>query len=83
MLREFRDTQLLTNSLGVIIADSYYRMSPAVAEVVATHAWVGSLLRSIIMLVVQLFELSTLYTLITLGALAMFVTEIGVRNRVR
>ncbi len=37
VLRDFRDAHLLTNSLGMAFVDTYYRMSPPIADVVATH----------------------------------------------
>jgi hypothetical protein len=37
ILREFRDEYLLTNSLGRILADFYYGVSPPIAEFIAEH----------------------------------------------
>jgi hypothetical protein len=37
ILREYRDTYLQTNALGAVFTDSYYRLSPPVANYIATH----------------------------------------------
>ena len=45
VLREFRDQHLLTNPLGAMFVDCYYRMSPRVADFVAERGWVGAVVR--------------------------------------
>lgn len=37
VLRNFRDAYLLNNAMGTAFVDTYYRASPAIAEVVADH----------------------------------------------
>jgi hypothetical protein len=44
-LREFRDRYLLTNSLGRIFVDMYYRWSPSVAKFIVNHDSMKALIR--------------------------------------
>ena len=37
VLREIRDKYVLTNSLGLILVDLYYRVSPLIAEFITEH----------------------------------------------
>ncbi|HUW44570.1 MAG TPA: CFI-box-CTERM domain-containing protein, partial [Dehalococcoidia bacterium] len=37
ILREFRDEYLLTNPLGQVIVEVYYRVSPPIAEFITEH----------------------------------------------
>jgi hypothetical protein len=37
ILREFRDEYLLTNAVGQILVDFYYRFSPPIAEFITEH----------------------------------------------
>ncbi|GAM11412.1 hypothetical protein OR1_03728 [Geobacter sp. OR-1] len=41
VLRKFRDRWLMTNPVGRMLVRCYYRVSPAMAEVVARHKWLA------------------------------------------
>jgi hypothetical protein len=51
-LREFRDTRLLTNSLGRAFVDTYYRLSPPAADFIATHPAYRAAARNVIGLII-------------------------------
>ena len=44
-LRDVRDSYLLTNSAGTAFVDTYYRVSPAIADVVASSPALAALVR--------------------------------------
>ena len=48
MLREFRDRYLQRTALGRAFIDFYYRYSPPMAAVIAEHAWLRSLVRTLL-----------------------------------
>ncbi|HIA48252.1 MAG TPA: hypothetical protein EYN96_09880 [Candidatus Hydrogenedentes bacterium] len=56
VLRHFRDFQLLTNPLGAGFVDSYYRASPAVADLIATRPILKSGVRIALMPVIFLIQ---------------------------
>jgi outer membrane protein assembly factor BamB len=45
-LREFRDEYLLTNPVGQVLVDLYYRVSPPVAEFITEHPSLKSVVRA-------------------------------------
>lgn len=45
ILREFRDSVMLSNKLGTGLVALYYRASPPIAEVIARHQGLGTLVR--------------------------------------
>lgn len=55
-LRELRDTHLLSNPLGAAFADTYYRLSPPIAEFVARHEKARSLVRTVLLPVLTLAD---------------------------
>jgi hypothetical protein len=57
LLREFRDQYLLTNSLGRMFVDMYYRYSPNVAKFVVNHSSTKALIRCTLTPVVGLSSL--------------------------
>lgn len=52
ILREFRDTILLTNHFGRILVTVYYRYSPAIAEVIKNYPSLKELVRGLLLPVV-------------------------------
>lgn len=57
VLRELRDTYLMNNALGLFLVDTYYTISPAVADQVATHPWAASLVRALLIPVLLMVDL--------------------------
>jgi hypothetical protein len=45
LLRNYRDSQLLTNPVGAAFVDSYYRLSPPIADIIAAHPILKSAVR--------------------------------------
>ena len=45
VLRTFRDTYLLDSALGTAFADAYYRISPPIADAVATSPLLATTVR--------------------------------------
>lgn len=48
VLRDFRDTYLLTNSIGKVFVEFYYTYSPPVAEVIRKHEFLRIVVRIIL-----------------------------------
>ncbi|MCH8203979.1 MAG: hypothetical protein IID09_02390, partial [Candidatus Hydrogenedentes bacterium] len=48
VLRTLRDRHLLTNTLGLAFVDSYYRISPPIADKIAGHALLRALVRALL-----------------------------------
>jgi len=46
ILRQFRDEYLLTNALGEILADAYYRVNPPIAEFITEHPSLKPIVRA-------------------------------------
>lgn len=71
-LREFRDRSLLANPFGAAFVDTYYRLSPPIAERIAQHS---GLRRTVRVLLVPLVAVPTLEprTFLILIALAFFL----------
>jgi hypothetical protein len=49
ILREFRDEYLLTNAVGQILVDFYYRVSPPVAEFITEHPSLKPIVRAVLL----------------------------------
>jgi hypothetical protein len=45
ILREFRDTVLLTNSLGIRFVSLYYKISPPIADFISQHEFLRTMVR--------------------------------------
>lgn len=55
-LRQLRDRYLLTNALGRVFVDIYYRTSPPLAAVIARHDWLRTGVRTLLWPLVWLVE---------------------------
>ena len=69
VLRSLRDSYMLNNMVGTAFVDTYYRLSPAVADVVAHNAIAKALVRTVLVPVVMLSGLM----LEVPGAMAMLL----------
>jgi hypothetical protein len=47
LLRKFRDDPLLESAIGSRLVDLYYQVSPPVAEFIAEHSFVRTLVREL------------------------------------
>ncbi|MBU1566127.1 MAG: hypothetical protein KJ630_10920 [Proteobacteria bacterium] len=74
LLKEFRDTCLLTNSLGRQFVEAYYHYSPPVAEFIGQHENVKLLVRVLLYPLITLCYLLLKLSLPVQLALAAFVT---------
>jgi hypothetical protein len=70
-LRDFRDTRLLINPLGAAFTDSYYRVSPPIADIVGRNPLLASLTRAIINLVSAIVSLETSTYLLVMSTIAL------------
>jgi len=57
VLRDFRDEHLMTNEPGRLIVRAYYKYSPPVADYIANHGWLKSVVRGLLLPVVGLVSL--------------------------
>lgn len=55
-LREFRDRWLMTNAFGRMLVQCYYRVSPPVAELIASHEWMRTVCRALLIPLVTTLE---------------------------
>jgi hypothetical protein len=54
VLRQLRDTVLLESSAGSALVDTYYRVSPAIADTIARTPWLADIVRAALYFVVAL-----------------------------
>ena len=57
-LRALRDTYLLDNAIGTALVDTYYRVSPAIADVVAQSPVMAAVVRLLLLPVVMLSKIA-------------------------
>ncbi len=57
-LRALRDTYLLDNAIGTALVDTYYRVSPAIADVVAQSPVLAAVVRLLLLPVVMLSNIA-------------------------
>ena len=80
-LRHFRDTHLLNNPLGTAFVDTYYRLSPPIADKVSTSPALSATIRLLLTPLLLLISLLTNWpTLMTL-LLATTITAVALRRR--
>ncbi len=92
LLREFRDRVLQQHAVGRLFVETYYRLSPPLAEVVAAHQWMRAATRAALRPVVwwadlTLTEPALAWMILALaagglvaGASVLFVEDFGVRR---
>jgi len=78
-LRSFRDHVLLTGVLGTAVVDVYYRVSPAIADVVAASPTLAMLVRVALIPVLVLVSLPT----VALGGFILVLAALLVRRALR
>jgi hypothetical protein len=84
-LREVRDTYLLSNSLGTAFVDAYYRISPSIADDVAAHPALATLVRAVLTPIIWVTQvlLSHSTWLLALTALSLLMTVRIVRKKLQ
>lgn len=82
VLRELRDEYLLNSTLGSAFVDSYYRLSPPIADVVAQYPAMATFVRVVISPVILLLQLP-MWVFGMLLCLIAFSTTKKIRSRVR
>ena len=75
-LRGFRDGYLMTNSVGATFVDSYYRISPPIADVIANSPVLRAFVRGLLVPVLWMIEMPVV-------VLGMFVLLAAARMRRR
>lgn len=68
VLRNLRDTHFLDNALGTALTDTYYRLSPAVADVISTSATGRAIVRTALTPIILLSTLALAHPLATPAA---------------
>jgi uncharacterized repeat protein (TIGR02543 family) len=82
-LRTFRDAYLLDSTVGTAFVDTYYRISPAVAEVVAKSPVLAAGVRIILIPMIFLAKIVMAKPLLTLTMLALAIIALRMRKRIR
>ncbi len=81
-LRGFRDRYLLSSAAGAMVADTYYRMSPAMARFLLRHAWAFEAARTCVQGVAWVLEHITMISLTILATLStLLLLMLGLRRR--
>ena len=57
VLREFRDVYLLKTESGKVFVDTYYKHSPPIADYIAEHEWLRTLVRTLLLPLIGLVSL--------------------------
>jgi len=70
VLRAFRDEWLLSNSFGTAFTDVYYRVSPALADIVAGHGVLAAATRMLISGLVAVLQLGAMAWLLPVAVIA-------------
>jgi len=70
--RRFRDGVLLKSAVGTWLVESYYRMSPPIADAVARHAWLGAVVRAVLTPVAAVLE-SPRWAVLPFGVMMAFL----------
>ena len=84
ILRAFRDAHLLTHFAGAGFVDGYYRLSPALAAILARHESAASPVRAVLSAVVALVSLDVArQTMLAAGSVMLAIASIVLRCRMR
>lgn len=75
-LRDFRDRHLLTNSLGSLFVEFYYRHSPPIADYIRERELLRATVRSILALIIFTIEYPT-----TTGFIILLIMVIRIRQK--
>ncbi len=59
LLRSFRSSYLMMHSLGTEFVAAYYTYSPPIAEVIARHAWLRAIVRTLLLPLIGVVSLIT------------------------
>jgi len=77
-LRTFRDEHLLVSTPGAAFVDTYYRLSPTIADQVARHGWLAALVRMALAPIVWTIRMPVLLLVMACG---LTVIVIGKKKR--
>lgn len=83
VLREFRDAYLLDNTVGSAFVDSYYRLSPPVADAVASSPALAAAVRLVLLPVLFIMRLAMLFPALTAFTVALLSVSCAYRVRHR
>ncbi len=79
VLRQFRDSYLLTNPLGTVLVGWYYRLSPPAARFIERHDTVRAVCRELLRPIIGAATHPVLTMFLLLGAAGLIVT-VGVKH---
>ncbi len=79
VLRDVRDRDLLSNSLGATFVDTYYRLSPPLARLVADHPALAALVRLALVPVILVGKALLAAPMLVLAALLAMMTAAALR----
>jgi len=80
-LRNVRDSYMLNNAVGAAFVDTYYRLSPAVADKVAGHPTLAAVIRIILMPVVMIGNIILSSPMVLVSALMVGAGLLIARRR--
>ncbi len=81
LLRAVRDTYLLDNALGTAFVDTYYRLSPAIADIVAKSPVLAAAVRLALVPVILAAKLAMSMPTLALSMVLGFGALVAVRRR--
>jgi hypothetical protein len=81
VLRDVRDTFLLNSAAGTAFVDTYYRISPALADVVAQYPALATAIRLVLVPVVALGKLALALPHVTMVLAGLSLALMAVRRR--
>jgi len=79
VLRQLRDTVLLESGAGSALVDTYYRISPALADAIARTPWLADIVRTLLYFVVALTRVA-LYAPGATLVVALFAVVLMIRT---
>ncbi|MDX9972806.1 MAG: fibronectin type III domain-containing protein [FCB group bacterium] len=83
VLREFRDTWLLSNAPGTALVDLYYQVSPSIAQQVAAHPALAVLIRLLLLPVIVCAKLLMIAPGFMWATIALSIVAIRMRMKKR
>ena len=82
-LRAFRDGYLMENVMGSVFVDSYYRLSPPIADYIAEHSVLRAVVRAVLVPVVWITQTVVAIPQVILGLILALGLLMALNRRSR